>query len=152
MTPSDLKARVDLIEEAYEFFLAYAAQGLSGEAGDAGLPDRSDRTPDRAESSNDPGSPTSRVRNYLRRCDEALTGLADGFRANLRHAADHEDAIATLDRDAAAARSFVRLAMAQPAISSQLIDNLNASIHVRALLTDLFLLGDLVAMTDGKPA
>lgn len=152
MTPSALKARVDLIEEAYEFFLAYAAQGLSGEVGDAGLSDRSDRTPDPARSSDDPGSPASRVRDYLRRCDEALTGLADGFRANLRHAADHEDAIATLDRDATAARAFVRLTLAQPAISSQLIDNLNASIHVRALLTDLFLLGDLVAMTDGKPA
>lgn len=141
MTPSDLKARVDLIEEAYEFFLAYAAQGLSGEVEDAGLPDHA---PDRAESSGDPGSPATQVRDYLRRCDNALTGLADGFRANLRHAADHEDAIATLDRDATAARSFVRLALAQPAISSQLIDNLNASIHVRALLTDLFLLGDLV--------
>ena len=141
MTPSDLKARVDLIEEAYEFFLAYAAQGLSGKAGDAELPDRA---PDRAGSSGDPGSPASRVRDYLRRCDKALIGLADGFRENLPHAADHEDAIATLDRDATAARAFVRLALAQPAISSQLIDNLNASIHVRALLTDLFLLGDLV--------
>ena len=145
MTPSDLKARVDLIEEAYEFFLAYAAQGLSGEVEDAGLPDHApDRPPDHAGSSGDPGSPATQVRDYLRRCDNALTGLADGFRANLRHAADHEDAIATLDRDATAARSFVRLALAQPAISSQLIDNLNASIHLRALLTDLFLLGDLV--------
>jgi hypothetical protein len=29
-------------------------------------------------------------------------------------------------------------------ISAQLIDNLNASIHLRALLTDLFLLGEVV--------
>jgi hypothetical protein len=28
----------------------------------------------------------------------------------------------------------------QPSIGSQLVDNLNASIHLRALLTDLFLL------------
>jgi hypothetical protein len=32
--------------------------------------------------------------------------------------------------------------LAQPSISSQLIDNLNASIHLRALLTDLFLLDE----------
>jgi hypothetical protein len=33
--------------------------------------------------------------------------------------------------------------LAQPAISSQLIDNLNASIHLRALLTDLFLIDEI---------
>ena len=36
------------------------------------------------------------------------------------------------------------LALAQPAISSQLIDNLNASIHLRALLTDLFLIDEIL--------
>jgi len=34
--------------------------------------------------------------------------------------------------------------MAQPSISSQLVDNLNASIHVRALLTDLFLIDEIL--------
>ena len=34
--------------------------------------------------------------------------------------------------------------LAQPAISSQLIDNLNASSHLRALLTDLFLISEIV--------
>jgi hypothetical protein len=29
-------------------------------------------------------------------------------------------------------------------VSSQLIDNLNANIHLRALLTDLFLMDDLI--------
>jgi hypothetical protein len=33
----------------------------------------------------------------------------------------------------------------QPAISSQLIDNLNASTHLRALLTDLFLIGEILS-------
>jgi hypothetical protein len=32
----------------------------------------------------------------------------------------------------------------QPSISSQLIENLNASIHLRALLTDLFLLDEIL--------
>ena len=44
----------------------------------------------------------------------------------------------------------LELVLAQPAISSQLIDNLNASIHLRALLTDLFLVGDILT-TQHKP-
>ena len=36
----------------------------------------------------------------------------------------------------------IRLVLAQSSIGSQLIDNLNASIHLRALLTDLFLLDE----------
>jgi len=31
-----------------------------------------------------------------------------------------------------------------PAIGSQVIDNLNASIHLRALLTDLFLIDEVL--------
>jgi hypothetical protein len=33
---------------------------------------------------------------------------------------------------------------AQASIGSQLIDNLNASIHLRALLTDLFLMDEVL--------
>ena len=51
--------------------------------------------------------------------------------------------LAVLDRDARDALAAVQLVQAQPSISSQLIDNLNASIHLRALLTDLFLIDDL---------
>jgi hypothetical protein len=47
-----------------------------------------------------------------------------------------------LDRDAASTRAAVRLALAHPSIGSQLVDNLNGSIHLRAVLTDLFLLDE----------
>jgi len=36
------------------------------------------------------------------------------------------------------------LLLAQPSIGSQLVDNLNASSHLRAVLTDLFLLGKVL--------
>ena len=36
------------------------------------------------------------------------------------------------------------MVISQKGISSQLVDNLNASIHVRALLTDVFLIDELV--------
>jgi hypothetical protein len=59
--------------------------------------------------------------------------------------------LAVLDRDARDSLAAIELVLAQPAISSQLVDNLNASIHLRALLTDLFLMGEVVRKQD-KPA
>ena len=49
-----------------------------------------------------------------------------------------------LDRDARDSLAAIELVLAQPVISSQLIDNLNASIHLRALLTDLFLVSEIL--------
>ena len=136
MTLDDLKARINAIEEGYEFFLAYAAQGLAGDqAGKSG----------------------EQVRGYLLGFEEALDGLAEAFRAHLPGgeaamaggdgAADEaEAALEVLHRDAESSRALLRLVAAQGAVSSQLIDNLNASIHIRALLTDVFVLGELVGV------
>ncbi len=49
-----------------------------------------------------------------------------------------------LERDPRASLAAMELVLAQPTISSQLIDNLNASMHVRALLTDVFLVGEVL--------
>jgi hypothetical protein len=51
---------------------------------------------------------------------------------------------AVLDRDVRDSLAAIELVLAQPAISSQLMDNLNSSIHLRALLTDLFLVDEIV--------
>jgi len=122
-----LRDRCGKIEECYEFMLAYAAQGLRTEPGGGG----------------------SQVRTLLTRCDQALDGLGDVLAAIVRseklEPVDKYDAfIAMLNRDASDARAAVGLVLAQPSISSQLIDNLNASIHLRALLTDLFLIDEIV--------
>jgi hypothetical protein len=123
----ELKDRCGRIEECYEFMLAYAAQGLRTEPGGGG----------------------SQIRTLLTRCDEALNGLGnvltDVVRSEQLHPAEKYNAfIAVLNRDAGDARAAVGLVLAQPSISSQLIDNLNASIHLRALLTDLFLIDEIV--------
>lgn len=123
-----LKERCGKIEECYEFMLAYAAQGLRVEPGE--------------------GS-GSQIRTLLTRCDEALDGLGDVFTAIVRAeqlapAEKYYAFIAMLTRDAADARAAVGLVLAQPSINSQLVDNLNASIHLRALLTDLFLVDEIV--------
>ncbi len=116
------------IEESYEYMLAYAAQGVSGESG---------------------SQTGGQVREYLTRTDTALTDLAAVFRrlvveAKISQADTYETFIQMLERDARDAQAAVQLALAQPAISSQLVDNLNASIHVRALLTDLFLIDEIL--------
>jgi hypothetical protein len=108
--------------------LAYAAQGLASDQGS--------------------GS-GAQLRDFLGKADTALTGLADLFRAvvareHLTPAETYERFIAVLERDASDAQAAIQLVLAQPAISSQLVDNLNASIHVRALLTDLFLIDELL--------
>jgi len=82
------------------------------------------------------------------RFDDALTGLADTYRALLtsesRDPAVYEGFLQVLARDAESSLAGLRLVMAQADISSQLVDNLNASIHIRALLTDVFLIDELL--------
>ena len=125
---AELNARCNAIEESYEFMLAYAAQGLPSEEGSAS---------------------GAQIRAYLRRCDTALAGLAEflnGFaeRLSVAPAPPYRDFLSVLDRDSRDAQATLRLVLAQPSISSQLIDNLNASIHLRALLTDLFLIDEIL--------
>jgi hypothetical protein len=55
--------------------------------------------------------------------------------------------LAILEEDARKSQAELRLVLAQRAINSQLVDNLNASIHLRALLTDLFLIDEAVGST-----
>jgi hypothetical protein len=69
----------------------------------------------------------------------------------LQPAARYEAFLAVLDRDAHATLAAVELVLAQPSISSQLIDNLNASIHLRALLTDLFILDEILKTQPSTP-
>jgi hypothetical protein len=123
----DIAKRIDTIEEAYEFFLAYASQGIP---------------------SDHPSAGSSQIRQYLQRCDEALTGLgdivvtlADGGGVT---SAPYRAFAGVIDRDARDAAAAIQLVLALTTIGSQVIDNLNASIHLRALLTDLFLIDEVI--------
>jgi len=123
---TDWKSRIDAIEEAYEFFLAYAAQGLSGDQG---------------------SKSGGQLRDFLSRMAEALDGLADVFGEFCASGeGDDPDAFAPMTEvlrgDAAAALAAVRVVATRPSVSSQLVDNLNANIHLRAVLTDIFLLDE----------
>ena len=124
----DFLERCDAIEKCYEFMLAYAGQGLPTDQG---------------------SQSGGQVREFLERALRAMTGLAESCSramaaSSIEPAAKYEGFISVLDRDAQASLAALALVLSQPAISSQLIDNLNASIHLRALLTDLFLLGEVL--------
>jgi len=124
----DFLERSDLLERSYEFLLGYAAQGLPG---------------DEASSSG------AQVRIHLQQACEALNGLAESCRQaiadqQLEPATKYHSFCSIVERDAGDAAAMIELVLAQPSISSQLIDNLNASSHLRALLTDLFVFGEIL--------
>ena len=94
-------------------------------------------------------SPGRQLRTFLRRAVKALEGLSESCATALweqgRKQGDRFAAFpAVLDRDARDSLAAMELVLAQRAITSQLIDNLNASMHLRALLTDVFLLGEVL--------
>jgi hypothetical protein len=121
---SELSGLCSVIEECYEYMLAYAGQGVSGQSD--GL-----------------------VRDFLSRAAQALAGIEDAYASIVQErafppAGPYTAFQAVLARDARDSLAAVQLVLAQPSISSQLIDNLNASIHIRALLTDLFLIDEIL--------
>jgi hypothetical protein len=121
----EVRERCNAIEECYEFMLGFAAKGVPDDSG------------------------TSQLRDQLRRAVEALSGLAEAYRAEVaaqnREPQDRYHAfLRILDRDATDAKAAMELVLSLPLISSQVIDNLNALIHLRALLTDLFLIDEIL--------
>ena len=109
-----LHENIEVIESGYEFLLAYAAQGRDSDDGPGG----------------------SEVRTTLSGMSEAAAEIATDL------SSDESKFAAVVVDDAGKAGAAIELVLAQQKISSELVDNLNASIHLRALLTDLFLLSE----------
>ncbi len=129
----ELARRSGTIAQAYEFMLAYAAQGLAGDAA---------------------SQAGGQMRELLTGAAAAVSGLAEGYAAlveaeRLQPHDRYAAFLPVLARDAAHTLAAFELVLAQPSIPSQVVDNLNASMHVRALLTDLFLLDEV--LKNGHP-
>jgi hypothetical protein len=125
---TEIERQCETIEACYEFTLSYAARGLP----------------------NDEGNDAGRLlRDHLTRAAAAMRGLKQSCtdmleQEQLASAEKYAAFFEVLKHDALRAVAAVDLVLAQPAISSQLIDNLNASIHLRALLADLFLVTEIL--------
>jgi hypothetical protein len=112
-----LAQRIDVIERGYEYLLAYAAQGRQDDAG-------------------------TELRSTLARMHQALTDMQGALRGAFAGASDPTGVshfTEAVERDVQVARGALGLVLSRERIGSLLVDNLNASVHVRALLTDLFL-------------
>src|SRR5262245_10356423 len=89
---AEFSARCDAIEEAYEFMLAYAAQGLSSEHGSAS---------------------GNQIREFLRNCDAALAGFVEAARQCVRRLdigsqAPYDAFITVIERDVESAQAAVQ--------------------------------------------
>jgi hypothetical protein len=116
MSSPSLAQRIEWIEAGYEYLLAYAAQGRREDSG-------------------------SDARRMLSQMQTALEGLGEEARRALAESGGESAAFfEAVSNDARVAGAAIALVLSRPAISSLLVDNLNASVHLRALLTDLFLL------------
>ena len=104
---------IEVIEAGYEFLLAFAAQGRETDRG-------------------------MEVRETLRNMSDAAAAIAESLVESLK-AGEFSEVIAD---DVRKSRAAIALVLEQDEISSELVDNLNVSIHLRALLTDLFLLSE----------
>jgi len=124
---SEFHDATESIEEAYEFMLAYAAQGRTDE---------------------DESSAPS-IRQLLENAKKSLLKLANKMElkdedVRKLFGIDFENFINILSHDANKSHCAVKLVLSSQTITSQLIDNLNASIHLRALLTDMFLVDEYI--------
>jgi hypothetical protein len=133
--PTDLQERCNTVEACYEFTLSFAAQGLPSDEG---------------------SQSGKQLRDHLARSVEALRGIEDSCAAAIKQEqltpVDRYQAFfAVLARDAQSSIAAIELVLIQPAISSQLIDNLNASMHLRAMLTDLFLITEILELRQSQP-
>jgi hypothetical protein len=126
----EIKNYCDAIEEWYEFMLAYAAQGI---------------TDDRESQY---GSQLRELFEKAVHAAASLPGAYSGLVVEVQPDTKqkYQNFLEVLKADTTKALAAMELVLAQPRISSQLVDNLNASLHVRTLLTDVFLLDEIVAV------
>ena len=124
-------ACVDNIESAYEYMLAYAAQGRDREPAGGGS-----------------GPSVRQFLEQLRQAVSALAGAAQKTTAALPLSDEARTAVQgfllQLEQDAGKAGTVINMVLTAPTLSSQLVDNLNASAHLRCLLTGIFIIDEVV--------
>ena len=114
---AEIRDAFDDIEEAYEFMLAYAAQGHNSEQSDGGGP--------------------SRIRRYLQRFRSATECLESNLPSDCGKPGGEAFGGQCL-ADSRAVRSVIDILLAQDSITSSMIDYTNGLIVMRSFLTDVF--------------
>jgi hypothetical protein len=112
-----IKENIEKIEEAYEYMLAYAAQGRADEGA---------------------GADGAQIRIFLNMFDESLKAL-DGFTSDIsKEVPGADDFIEHFQSESKVMESVLKVLLAKKNLSSEVIDNTNGLISVRTYLTSLF--------------
>lgn len=115
----EFRTQIEAVEEAYEFMLAYAAQGRSDEG--AG--------PDGAQ-----------IREFLRQFEKAVSTIAGMIDSLPGVSGDAAGFAESLKKDSEIMSSVLKIMLASDNVSSEMVDNANGLISVRSYLTSLFFL------------
>ncbi len=113
-----IRENLEVVEEAYEFMLAYAAQGRTDEAA---------------------GPDGAHIRIFVRRFADAALAMEPQITALIN--AEQTDATAfagSFKRDADTVLAVMQVLLSRDNISSEMIDNTNGMIAMRSYLTTLF--------------
>lgn len=116
MSP-EVSQAIEIVESGYEYLLAFASQG---------------REP------SDKSGPSQQVRSTLNAMHESMTVIM----TTLMQGVSSNNFNELLSADLKKAQTVITFVIDQEKIGSELIDNLNASNHLRTALTDLFLYGE----------
>ncbi len=120
---ANFREAIDTIEEAYEFMLAFAAQGKQVEQETEGA---------------------SQIRGFLERFRKALNTISAHTEELLPMAGATAAFSKHFIRDTDIMKSVLDILTAQTNITSDMIDNTNGMITVRSFLTDVFFIDQVL--------
>lgn len=120
---ADFREAIDAVEEAYEFMLAYAAQGRQVEAETEGA---------------------SQIRGFLDRFRGALDVFSKYSDALLKPAVTNSAFAEHFAADTNTMKAVMDMLIAKNNITSDMIDNTNGMIIVRSFLTNVFFVDQVV--------
>ena len=121
--PADIRDQIEKIEEAYEYMLAYAAQGRAEEGA---------------------GADGAQIRVFLNQFAEAAAAIDNALDHIVTMNAAAIDFMDGFKRESATMGAILKIMLARDNISSEVVDNANGLIAVRAYLTSLFFLDKAV--------
>jgi hypothetical protein len=120
---SKIRENIELIEEAYEYMLAYAAQGRADEGA---------------------GPDGAHIRTFLVQFNEGTDNILAAINGIHAISPDSDAFIEALKSDAATVKSVMSIMLGKDNVSSEMIDNANGLISVRSYLTALFFIDKAV--------
>lgn len=113
----NIRQNIETVEEAYEYMLAYAAQGRAEEGA---------------------GADGAQIRTFLRQYSVAVDAIIEALDSIVESNAEAGIFVKNFRSESETMASVLNIMLARDNISSEVVDNANGLISVRAYLTSLF--------------